>query len=64
MMGGGHQGVAGKAKQRFRPHVFKTLLNERLWGLLVLERAAGRLFRGLSQDESPAIDAFERCEHS
>ncbi len=35
MMGGGHQGAAGTAKQLFRPHVFKTVLNERLWGLLV-----------------------------
>lgn len=44
MMGGGHWSAAGKVKQRFRPHVFKTLLNERLWGLLVLGKQPGRLF--------------------
>ncbi len=63
MMGGGHNGGAS-GKNRIPLHVFKTGLNERLWGLLVLERVAGRLFRGLSQDESPAIVAFERCDHS
>jgi len=34
MMGGGHNGGAS-GKNRIPLHVFKTGLNERLWGLLV-----------------------------